>query len=94
MDIAILNDLASALGFTTMNFTVAALIGFMGGVGAKKIILKFFPKLAPVLMLFSGETQQLLDVIDHADGEENKNEDLRKWAMKNGLKLAASLIRK
>jgi hypothetical protein len=70
-------------------------LGFFGGAtgwkGVKFLILKFWPQAAPILNALNSEQKELSKVIDAA---KDKNEDLKDWALKKGLKVAAHLIKK
>jgi hypothetical protein len=87
-------DLLNLLELELVDLAVGAIIGMLGGKGCKSLILRTFPKTAPVFSIFDKGQKEMSQVIDAASANMNKNEDLRKWALKKGLKIAANLIKK
>ena len=77
MEIAILSDLARTLGLDWMSIIAGAIIGLSGGKIGKASILAVFPKSAPFFALFDSGTQQILSVLNRADANLHKNEDLK-----------------
>ncbi len=60
----------------------------------KNLIISTIPQTAPFFALFNPEAKELGKVVTAANSDMNKNADLRKWALENGLKIAAKLIKK
>ncbi len=88
------NTLLLPLGLDILGLSVGGGVATILGPIAKILILKCFPKTAPIFAKVSQGQKELLKVLNATSKALHKNEDLREWAKVSGLKIAAQLIKK
>ena len=89
-----INSFLLPLELEVLDLVVGWVAGLFGGKGLKVLLLRFYPSAAPFFSFFDRGQKEMSQVLTAADSQLHKNEDLRKWALDKGLKIAANLIKK